>query len=277
MAQKRLTKKERKKQELEKMQNKTSNNHLLEKLCEIEAKTDNQEDLIDSIYDNEITFAIGPAGTGKTFLSLIIALRILLKNKTKYKKIIIARPQIATKKVGFLPGTENEKNAPFIRPILYSLEKIIGHLAMKKLMMENRIETMTLEYMRGCSIDNSIVLLDEAQNLSKAEILMFLTRLGEKTKFIITGDLDQNDLKGDISGLQVAYDRLNNVEGIGMIELDDEDIVRNPLIKVIIERFSNKYEKHLEEKQKEDHQPIKGDFLWKELLGSNGHNGNNIF
>lgn len=223
----------------------------LDKLSRIEAKTDHQEDLMDSIDDNEITFAVGPAGTGKTFLSLACALRLIKKPRSKYKKLIIARPQVPTKKMGFLPGDEKDKNAPYMRPIFYTIEKIIGGNMLKKLQMENRVEGMTLEYMRGISIDNTIVLLDEAQNLSKSEILMFLTRLGEYSKFIITGDLDQHDLKEDISGLQVAVDRLKGIRGIGMVKLEEGDIVRNPLIKKIITRFNQPVK------------PVSADSLWK--------------
>ena len=203
----------------------------------VAAKTENQQLLINSIYQNMITFVAGPAGTGKTFLSLAMAINLLKDKKRNYNRILITRPQIATKRMPFLPGTESEKGAPFIRPLKETLNKILIASEIDSLLATRRIDAMTLEYMRGMSIDNSIVILDEAQNVEKEEMLMFLTRLGMNSKFIITGDLDQTDLN-KTSGLKVSVDSLQDIPEVGVVFLTDDDIVRNPLIKTIINRLS---------------------------------------
>jgi len=201
----------------------------------IEPITKNQQYLVESINKNAISFITGPAGTGKTFLSLASAIK-LIKEK-KYKRIMVTRPQVATKKMPFLPGTEAEKSAPFIRPIKDTLSKILSPVEIDKMLTMRTIEGVTLEYMRGMSIDNTIVILDEAQNVEEKEILMFLTRIGQNSKFIITGDIYQTDLKEN-SGLAVASSILENIPNIGIVELDLDDIVRNPLVKSIVQRFA---------------------------------------
>jgi len=201
----------------------------------IEPVTRNQQHLVKSINENAISFITGPAGTGKTFLSLASAVK-LVKEK-KYKRIMITRPQVATKKMPFLPGTEAEKNAPFIRPIRDALSKILSPSEIDKMLNMKIIEGITLEYMRGMSIDNTIVILDEAQNVEEKEILMFLTRIGQNSKFIVTGDIYQTDLKEN-SGLAIASAILESIPGIGIVELDLDDIVRNPLVKSIVQRFA---------------------------------------
>lgn len=203
----------------------------------IKAKTRNQKRLVESCEVNDIVFAVGPAGTGKTYTAVAIAVRAL-KNKM-VKKIVLTRPAVeAGEKLGFLPGDLKEKVDPYLRPLYDALDDM---LPMDKLQffMDNRIiEIAPLAFMRGRTLDNAYIILDEAQNASPLQIKMFLTRLGPTAKCIITGDLSQIDLPGhQKSGLQQAMDILDGVDGISIMTLTTEDVVRHRLVKDIIKAY----------------------------------------
>lgn len=203
----------------------------------IKAKTRNQKRLVESCEVNDIVFAVGPAGTGKTYTAVAIAVRAL-KNKM-VKKIVLTRPAVeAGENLGFLPGDLKEKVDPYLRPLYDALDDM---LPMDKLQffMDNRIiEIAPLAFMRGRTLDNAYIILDEAQNASPLQIKMFLTRLGPSAKCIITGDLSQIDLPGhQRSGLKQAMDILEGVDGISIMTLTTEDVVRHRLVKDIIKAY----------------------------------------
>jgi phosphate starvation-inducible PhoH-like protein len=203
----------------------------------IKAKTRNQRLMVDSCETNDIVFAVGPAGTGKTYTAVAIAVRAL-KNKL-IKKIVLTRPAVeAGESLGFLPGDLKEKVDPYLRPLYDALDDM---LPMEKLnfFMDNRvIEIAPLAYMRGRTLDNAYIILDEAQNATPLQIKMFLTRIGPSAKCIITGDLSQIDLPGhQKSGLRQAMEILEGVEGICRINLSTEDVVRHRLVKDIIKAY----------------------------------------
>lgn len=197
-------------------------------------KTANQQTLVESAMKNDLVFAIGPAGTGKTFISVALAVRAL-KNK-EVKKIIITRPAVeAGENLGFLPGDLQEKIDPYLRPIYDALDEMVPSEKLK-FYRENRvIEIAPLAYMRGRTLNNAYILLDEAQNTTPMQVKMFLTRMGPSSKMIITGDKSQIDLpKNQKSGLIEALDILKGVKGIGFVELDDRDVIRHKLVRSII-------------------------------------------
>ena len=203
----------------------------------IKAKTRNQKRLVDICENNDIVFALGPAGTGKTYTAVAIAVRAL-KNKL-VKKIVLTRPAVeAGENLGFLPGDLKEKVDPYLRPLYDALDDM---LPMDKLnfFMENRvIEIAPLAFMRGRTLDNAYIILDEAQNASTLQLKMFLTRLGPSAKCIITGDLSQVDLPHhQKSGLKQAVDIMGGIDGIGIINLTTEDVVRHRLVKEIIKAY----------------------------------------
>ncbi|NQY11653.1 MAG: PhoH family protein [Flavobacteriales bacterium] len=200
----------------------------------IRARTVNQRKMVDSTKENDIVFAIGPAGTGKTYTAVAIAVQAL-KNK-EVEKIILARPAVeAGEHLGFLPGDLKEKFDPFVQPIYDALGDMIKHDQLDILMEKEVIQIAPLAYMRGRTLDHAFVILDEAQNTTKAQLKMFLTRLGTSAKFIITGDMTQVDLprKND-SGLMHAKEILTGIKGIDFIILDSKDVVRHKLVKKII-------------------------------------------
>ncbi len=220
----------------------------------IKAKTRNQKRLVESCDVNDIVFAVGPAGTGKTYTAVAIAVRAL-KNKL-VKKIVLTRPAVeAGEKLGFLPGDLKEKVDPYLRPLYDALDDM---LPMDKLQffMDNRIiEIAPLAFMRGRTLDNAYVILDEAQNASPLQLKMFLTRLGPSAKCIITGDLSQIDLPGhQRSGLKQAMDILEGVEGIAVMTLTTEDVVRHRLVKDIIKAYDKieSEERHRRELKKRE-------------------------
>ena len=203
----------------------------------IKAKTRNQKRLVEVCETSDIVFAVGPAGTGKTYTAVAIAVRAL-KNKL-VKKIVLTRPAVeAGENLGFLPGDLKEKVDPYLRPLYDALDDM---LPMDKLnfFMDNRvIEIAPLAFMRGRTLDNAYIILDEAQNATPLQLKMFLTRLGPSAKCIITGDLSQIDLPGhQKSGLRQAMDILDGVEGISVIALNAEDVVRHRLVKEIIRAY----------------------------------------
>ena len=217
----------------------------------IKARTPNQQQLIDAYNQNDMVFAVGPAGTGKTYLSIALAVKAL-KDKTA-KKIILSRPAVeAGEKLGFLPGDMKEKIDPYLQPLYDALEDMLPQVKLQDMMEKHVIQIAPLAFMRGRTLSDAVVILDEAQNTTPAQIRMFLTRMGWNTKMIITGDMTQIDLpKTQKSGLVEALQILNNVEGIGIVNLTGKDIVRHKLVTRIVnayERFDNEVREVREDK-----------------------------
>ena len=206
----------------------------------IKARTPNQQQLVKTFAENDLTFALGPAGTGKTYLAVALAVRAL-KNK-EVRKIILSRPAVeAGEKLGFLPGDMKEKIDPYLQPLYDALEDMIPGAKLKELMDGNVIQIAPLAFMRGRTLNDAVIVLDEAQNTTTHQIKMFLTRLGMGSKMIVTGDTTQIDLpRSTASGLVQALRVLRNVKGIGCIEFGKKDIVRHQLVQRIVEA----YEKH---------------------------------
>lgn len=204
----------------------------------IKVKSVNQQKLVQSVKDNDLVFALGPAGTGKTFISVALAVRAL-KNK-HVKKIIITRPAVeAGENLGFLPGDLKEKIDPYLRPIYDALNDMIPFEKLKFYMEREIIEIAPLAYMRGRTLNNAFILLDEAQNTTPMQMKMFLTRMGPESKMIVTGDTTQIDLPANQrSGLKEAARILNNVNGIGFVELNEKDVVRHKLVRDIIDAYN---------------------------------------
>jgi len=202
------------------------------------AQTDGQKKYYEAVIENDIVFSYGPAGTGKTFQAVACAVAAL-KNK-EVEKIIITRPVVeAGEHLGFLPGDLKEKVDPYLIPLYDALDKMIPKDKLKKLLSENTIEIAPLAYMRGRTLHNSFMILDEAQNSTKMQMKMFLTRLGVTSKAIITGDITQIDLeKNEICGLIDAMKVLKNIKGISFVELTDKDVVRHRLVKDIIKAYN---------------------------------------
>ncbi len=207
----------------------------------VKPKTVGQKKYIDAIRDNMIVFSMGPAGTGKTYLAMAMAITAFKNGEVE--RLILTRPAIeAGEKLGFLPGDLQSKVDPYLRPLYDALYQIMGADAFLRNMEKGLIEVAPLAYMRGRTLDNAYIILDEAQNTTPAQMKMFLTRIGFGSKAIITGDRTQKDLPtGTSSGLDVALKVLKGVEGIGFIELDSRDVVRHPLVQKIVEAY-DKYE-----------------------------------
>ncbi|MBX3240467.1 MAG: PhoH family protein [Chitinophagaceae bacterium] len=212
----------------------------------VRARTANQKKLVAAADKNDIVFAIGPAGTGKTYTAVALAVRAL-KNKS-VKKIILTRPAVeAGESLGFLPGDLKEKIDPYLRPLYDALDDMIPADKLGYYMSTRVIEIAPLAYMRGRTLDNAFIILDEAQNATDLQIKMFLTRIGANAKAIITGDLTQVDLpKHQSSGLEKATRILKNIDGITHIELDEDDVVRHRLVKAIIKAYDRDFERQQE-------------------------------
>ena len=208
----------------------------------IKARTKNQKKMIDLSEENDVLFAIGPAGTGKTYTAVALAVRAL-KNRL-VKKIILTRPAVeAGESLGFLPGDLKEKIDPYLRPLYDALEDMLPGEKLEHFMSTRIIEVAPLAYMRGRTLDHAFIILDEAQNTTSAQIKMFLTRLGPSAKCIITGDLSQIDLpSSQRSGLHTAVDILQPIKGIGTLYLNADDVVRHKLVKDIIRAYEKKGE-----------------------------------
>tara|TARA_B100000609_G_scaffold196777_1_gene192739 strand:- start:443 stop:1360 length:918 start_codon:yes stop_codon:yes gene_type:complete len=201
------------------------------------AKTSNQKRIVDLHNKNDLLFVIGPAGTGKTYVSVALGVKAL--KEKKIKKIIITRPVVeAGENLGFLPGDLQDKIDPYLKPIYDALEDMIPIQKMKKFIENKTIEIAPLAYMRGRTLKNAFILLDEAQNTTESQLKMFLTRLGQNSKMIVTGDISQIDLrKNQSSGLVDAKNKLNNIEGIGFTHLDSSDVLRHSLVKKILDKY----------------------------------------
>ena len=214
----------------------------------IKGRSENQQKLIDAFEKNDMIFAVGPAGTGKTYLSIALAVKAL-KDKTA-KKIILSRPAVeAGEKLGFLPGDMKEKIDPYLQPLYDALEDMIPVVKLQDMMDKNIIQIAPLAFMRGRTLNDAIVILDEAQNTTPAQIRMFLTRMGWNSKMIITGDMTQIDLPGNqLSGLREVLGILSGMQGIAMINLDGKDIVRHKLVTRIVKAYETYDKTKLKEK-----------------------------
>lgn len=203
----------------------------------IKAKTANQHKLVDLVEENDLVFAVGPAGTGKTYISVALAVRAL-KNK-EVKRIVITRPAVeAGENLGFLPGDLKEKIDPYLRPIYDALHDMIPFEKLRYYMERESIEIAPLAYMRGRTLNNAFILLDEAQNTTPMQMKMFLTRMGPDSKMIVTGDVSQVDLPSNQkSGLREAIRILQDVKGIGHVTLDHKDVIRHKLVRDIISAY----------------------------------------
>ncbi len=203
----------------------------------IKPQTVNQHKLVQMVRKNDLVFALGPAGTGKTYISVAMAVQAL-KNK-EVKKIVITRPAVeAGETLGFLPGDLKEKLDPYLRPIYDALHDMVHSDKLKHYLENGIVEIAPLAYMRGRTLDNAFILLDEAQNTTPMQIKMFLTRMGPQSKVVITGDLSQVDLpKKQVSGLENAVKILKGVKGIGFTTLEGKDVVRHKIVKAIIEAY----------------------------------------
>ena len=207
----------------------------------IKPKTVGQSEYINAIRNNMIVFGLGPAGTGKTYLAMAMAITAFKNGEVE--RIILTRPAIeAVEKLGFLPGDLQSKVDPYLRPLYDALYQIMGADSFNKNMEKGLIEVAPLAYMRGRTLDNAYIILDEAQNTTPAQMKMFLTRIGFGSKVIVTGDMTQKDLASNVkSGLEVAIKVLKNIEGISFITLTSKDVVRHPLVMKIVQAY-DKYE-----------------------------------
>jgi len=205
----------------------------------IKAQTANQRKMVELMRKNDMVFAIGPAGTGKTYTGVALAVRAL-KNK-EVKRIILTRPAVeAGENLGFLPGDLKEKLDPYMQPLYDALRDMIPAEKLSQYIENGTIQIAPLAFMRGRTLDNAFVILDEGQNTTHAQMKMFLTRMGKNAKFLLTGDPGQIDLpRRTISGLKEALLILKNVEGIGVIFLDDKDVIRHKLVKKVIEAYKS--------------------------------------
>lgn len=203
----------------------------------ISARNANQAKLVEAFNTNDLTFALGPAGTGKTYIAIALAVKAL-KNK-EVRKIILSRPAVeAGEKLGFLPGDMKDKIDPYLQPLYDALEDMIPAVKLKEYMDSNVIQIAPLAFMRGRTLNDAVIVLDEAQNTTTHQIKMFLTRLGMNAKMIVTGDVTQIDLPRSVtSGLTMALRVLRGVKGIGHIEFGKADIVRHPLVQRIVEAY----------------------------------------
>jgi phosphate starvation-inducible PhoH-like protein len=219
----------------------------------VRARTANQKKMVTAADRNDIVFAVGPAGTGKTYTAVALAVRAL-KNKV-VKKISLTRPAVeAGENLGFLPGDLKEKIDPYLRPLYDALDDMIPADKLGYYMSTRTIEIAPLAYMRGRTLDNAFIILDEAQNTNDLQLKMFLTRIGGNAKAIITGDPTQVDLpKNQRSGLDRATRILKNIDGIAHIELDEEDVVRHRLVKAIIKAYDREKEKEQHEEYRPSH------------------------
>ncbi len=215
----------------------------------VKPKTLGQKQYVDLIKNNMIVFGMGPAGTGKTYLAMAMAITAFRNGEVE--RIILTRPAIeAGEKLGFLPGDLQSKVDPYLRPLYDALYQIMGSETFQKNMEKGLIEVAPLAYMRGRTLDNAYIILDEAQNTTPAQMKMFLTRIGFGSKVVVTGDASQKDLApGTKSGLDVAIKVLKNVEGIGFINLTSKDVVRHPLVQKIVTAYEQ-YEKRENNRKK---------------------------
>lgn len=211
------------------------------KLTNIQPRSDNQKSYLQSFIDYPITFGLGPAGTGKTFLACFAAAQLLAEGK--FKRVVLVRPVVeAGESLGYLPGDIDEKLKPYIQPLEDALNDMIGLEKTKLWFKESIIQVIPLAYMRGRTLDNAFVILDEAQNTSIIQMKMFLTRMGNNSRFVVNGDITQTDLRDDRdSGLLDAYHRFKGVKGVNFVEFDQNDIVRHPVVQNIVNAYNREF------------------------------------
>ena len=216
---------------------------------QVTPRSQNQAEYIKQLQERDLTFGLGPAGTGKTYLAVAVAVSMLLDNRIE--RIILSRPAVeAGERLGFLPGDLREKIDPYLRPLYDALYDMLPADQVLKRLGSNEIEVAPLAFMRGRTLSNAFVILDEAQNTTAVQMKMFLTRLGENSRMVVTGDLSQVDLpRGVKSGLRDAIDALRDVEGVGMTRFTDSDVVRHPLVTRIVKAYAardknNPYDKN---------------------------------
>jgi len=205
----------------------------------IAPKTRGQHEYVDAVRNCDLTFCLGPAGTGKTYLAVAMAVSMLKRNRVK--RVVLVRPAVeAGEKLGYLPGDLQAKVNPYLRPLMDAMHDMMSFDQVKRFMQNDIIEVIPLAYMRGRTLNRAAIIMDEAQNTTVSQMLMFLTRLGHESKMIVTGDDSQVDLeKGKKSGLIDAAKRLSTVNGIGVVRLDKADIVRHPLVQYIVELYGD--------------------------------------
>lgn len=206
----------------------------------IAARGEHQQEMVKLFEKHDMMFAIGPAGTGKTFIAISLAVKALKEKRVR--KIILSRPAVeAGEKLGFLPGEMKDKLDPYLQPLYDALEEMIPVVKLKDYIENGTIQIAPLAYMRGRTLNDAVVILDEAQNATSLQMKMFLTRLGQNSKMVITGDLTQTDLpRGVKSGLRTAVERLREISPIAFIDFDKADIVRHPIVQLIVEAYDKK-------------------------------------
>ena len=211
---------------------------------ELQFKNPAQRRFYKTISTKDITFGIGPAGCGKTYLSVHRALRELGDKNSKIDGIVIVKPLVeaAGEKIGFLPGDVEEKTAPFMMSFYYNMEQIIGKQRVDILKENNVIQVIPLAFMRGITLSNKFVILDEAQNATPEQIKMFVTRIGEHSKYIITGDLEQSDIQKHKSGLEDAIKRFAGIHGVGLAQFKEKDVVRHSLVRRLLKRYKDSFQ-----------------------------------
>ena len=207
----------------------------------LEFRTPNQKTFYNTISRNDVTFSVGPAGCGKTFLATHYALKNLAKGK--YDKMVITKPlvEVDGEKMGYLPGDIDEKTMPYMMSLYYNMEQIIGKQRLEVLKKAGAIQVIPLAYMRGLTLTDSIVVLDEAQNATPSQIKTFLTRIGNGSKFIVNGDLMQSDIKIS-NGLEDSIKRFTGLRRVGFSQFDLDDVVRHPIVAELLERYKDEYE-----------------------------------
>jgi phosphate starvation-inducible PhoH-like protein len=211
---------------------------------ELMYKNPAQKRFYKTISSKDITFGIGPAGCGKTYLSVHRALRELGNKQSKIDGIVIVKPLVeaAGEKIGYLPGDVEEKTAPFMMSFYYNMEQIIGKQRLQVLKESNTIQVIPLAFMRGITLANKFVILDEAQNATPEQIKMFVTRIGENSKYIITGDLEQSDIQKHKSGLEDAIKRFAGIHGVGLAQFKEKDVVRHSLVRRLLKRYKDSFQ-----------------------------------
>ena len=209
---------------------------------DVEFRNDNQQKFFQTIESNDVTFCSGPAGCGKTYLAVYYALQALGTKGSPYNGIIIVKPLVEAdgEKLGFLPGDIEEKTEPFMWSYYYNIEQVVGKTKMNILLAESVIQIMPLAYMRGITLSEKIVILDESQNTTPEQVKMFLTRIGDQSKYIICGDLDQTDRK-ITNGLEDAMRRFTHLDGVGFTTFSKEDIVRHEIVGRLLDRYQTQH------------------------------------